>query len=230
MNNSLGKIIGIVFGSILLAALVFFIVPRISPGVNSMPTVQATDDLEQSVGVKLFRDFQSDLNASTQYSFCATKRVTGKDADFELYFVCTIRGDDYVIKTVSGNQERRQLYIDGKNTYINDNEKLVYQNVHEIDFPDTHFQEALTGKVINAYGEIIDGYQANCVELYKNGMVYAVYFDQNGELLRFYYIYDGNEVKLDFCGFFFGKNESSASFDVPSLYRTGIWNPSDMNQ
>jgi len=223
-----GKTISIIVGLGLLVALAFFIAPLIS----DMTSAASTDDaalqiaVESSDGGKAFANFLSNLEATNQYSFCAVKSISDSGDLSELFFGCTIRENDYAIKVVENDEERRQLFIDGEYTYINDTSEIVYIKGRDIDFPITHLQEALTGKLIHADEEIIDGNHANRVQIYKNGIIYALYFDQRGDLIRFYYIYDSNEIALDFCGFYFDEGLDFVSFNIPSEYLHSNANPS----
>lgn len=229
--NRFGKIIGIIIGLIILGVLVINIIPVISTVMNQKPVEQTSkiDVSDGSEGAIAFENFLSNMASAKQFSFCVVKSVKEQDSISVMDFGCTIRGDDYAVKFVENEQEFRQLYLDGKHTYINDTEKTVYKNFRVIDFPDVHFLEALSGKLIHTDSEIVNGNQVNCVQLYKNGIVYAVYFNQLGELTRFYYIYDSNEIALDFCGFYFDETVEYASLEFPSSYMQGVGDPYDMN-
>jgi len=223
-----GKIIGIVIGFVLLAVLAFYIAPQISTMMNpaSALSTSQSSDTDDPDGVKSLTDFLADMNTTSKHSYCAIKTVSNTDEQSKFYYGCTIRGADYSVKSVEEDRIHRQLFIDGKYIFIDDTEKTVYPNVQIMDFPDTRFQEALAGKVISFNGEIIDGNQLDCVQMYKDGTVYALYFNQQGEMIRFYYIYDSNEIAIDFCGFYFGDEGEFAPFDIPATYKQGIWNPS----
>lgn len=210
------KIFVIIIVLFLLVVLAVNITPVISAAMNQNSTEQTSRVSDSSKGAKVFENFLSSLNSAKQYSFCVTKSVTGHDVTSVLVYGCTIRGDDYAIKIVEDDQELRQLYIDGEYMYINDTAETVYMNVQEIDIPDIHFQEALTGRLINTSEEIIDGNQVICVEIYKNGTVYAFYFDQQEELIRFYYIYDNHEITIDFHSVFIDSAECACM--LPSSY------------
>ena len=216
--NRYGKGIGVFIGLVVLAALVFYIVPKIgsllSAHSNDQTDAPAVSEDEDAA---IFENFLSDLNASPQYTFCAVRSTTGVTDSYSDVMYCTVKGNDYVIQLEKDKEVYRQIYVDGEYTLVNDTEKTVYKNTQEIDFPDTHFREAVTGKIIGTQGEIINGNQVVGVQLYKNGTVYMFYFDQTGELIRYYYIYNNNEITIDFCNFVMGFTDGISFSVSPSF-------------
>ena len=229
MNKS-GKIIAIVIGLILLAVLVYFIAPIILNALNKDSGEPAASPVvtETSEEAQLFENFVADLNAAAQYSICATKTVTKQGEESIVEFGCTVRGDDYAVKIVADDQTYRQFYIGGEYTYADDTTEMIYENVQVVDFPDIHLMKATTGKIINTGEAIVDGNQLIYVEIYKEGIVYAFYLNQQGSLVSFYYIYDNNEVTIDFTSFEL-ESDLCTELSIPTTYTKGIWDPSNTN-
>ena len=194
-----------------------------APGINHWMSVQASKTAAVSQTKAAPRDtglsipFLARLDSAATFGFSGTKTVSGQAGSYALSFSCAVDGEDYGIQTVSEGQAYRQLFVDGQYLLINDTGRTIRKGILEFAFPDPQLKNAIQGKLIRSTGEIINGTQVIRADLYFDGTVYAYYFNQQGELIRYYYIYDGNEVTLDFTQFMIG-GAGSVSLDVPAAY------------
>ena len=217
--SKLGIVIGIVIGLIILVVVAVNLYPVVTAASSpdQSGNASASDSISNAAALEAFENFQSQLQSTDQYCFCMLKTVRGHNADYSRYFLCAVEGEDYVIRINNGDSWFRQLYLDGEYTLVDDATETYYPDANRIEFPDTHLVEAANGKVIQIGREIVEGNPAACIKTYADGMVYAFYFNQQGTLVRFYYIYDNAEINIDFCDFVFNSDEC-ATFSIPFSY------------
>lgn len=219
--NRLGKVIVVIIAFILLAVFAYIAAPRVGTWTQAYlvkpSSAQALprEDTSQAIGA-----FLTSLKTADKYSIAGTKKVTGDALPYSMDFSCAVNGADYAIQSVLEGNTFRQLYKGGKYTLVDDTARKVYKDVLYIDIPAGFLKEALTGRVIRSRGEILNGNQVICIELYKDGRVYAFYLNQQGTLVRYYYIYEGSEVIVDFTKAVVG-SASGVSFDIASGYTDG---------
>jgi hypothetical protein len=213
------KIAQIAASFVLIAALTVIFAPGINHWMSARASkTGAVSDAEASPGdTGLSIPFLASLDTAAKFGFSGTKTITGQAGSYALSFACAVDGDDYAVQTISEGHTYRQLYVDGQYMLIDDTAKTIRKGILEFAFPDPQLKNAIKGKLIRSTGEIINGTQVTRTDLYFDGTVYAYYFNQKGELIRYYYIYDGNEVTLDFTQFMIG-GAGSASFDAPTAY------------
>ncbi len=219
--NRWGRRIGVIIAAIVLAALTFFAAPRIGDWTQaylvkpSAAQALPKEDTSGQIGA-----FLSGLKAAEKYSIAGVKKVAGGDSPYSMDFSCAVNGADYAVQAVFDGNTFRQLYKGGKYTLVDDTAQKIYEDVLYIDIPASPIREALTGRVIRSRGEILNGNQVSCIELYHDGRVYAFYLNQQGALVRYYYIYESNEVTIDFTKAVAG-SASGVSFELPSGYTAG---------
>ncbi len=206
-------------GVVLLAVLTILFAPGISHWMGARASgAAAVSEVKASPGeTGLAIPFLARLDAATKFGFSGTKTVSGQAGSYVLSFSCAIDGEDYAIQTVREGQTYRQLYIDGAYMLVNDTARTIQKGYLEFAYPDPQLKSAIKGKLIRSAGEIINGTQVTRADIYFEGTVYAYYLNQQGELIRYYYIYDGNEVTLDFTQFSIG-GAGGASLDIPAAY------------
>ena len=224
--SKLGIVIGIVIGLIVLVVIAVNLYPVVTAAgiLDQTNDASASGSVDDTAALAAFENFRSHINSPEQYCFCMLKTVRGLNADYSRYFLCTVEGEDYVIRVNNGDSWYRQLHVDGEYTLIDDATETYYPNVNRIEFPDTHLVEGSVGKVIQVGEEIVEGNSASCVKTYANDTVYAFYFNQQGTLIRFYYIYNNAETNIDFCDFVFNSVEC-ATFDIPFSYTRSTDSP-----
>lgn len=207
--------------AILLVAMTILLAPilsRVMGALAASHSAASSDSEDTSIETGLDIPFLSDLSTADYYEFSGSKSVSGQDGSYRMEVACTVSEDDYVVQTQQYDHEYRQIYQDGQYLLVDDTAQTIQQDLLKFDFLDENLIGAIDGKIIRRSGEIIDGNQVDRVEIYKDGTVYAYYFNQKGVLVRFYYIYEGNEVTLDLEKFMIGGSQS-VSFDIPSTYR-----------
>lgn len=211
----------IAVSAVLLVAMTVLLAPVISRLMGTLAASKAaassgSADTDAETGLDV--PFLAELSKADYYGFNAYKSVSGQDGTYRMEVACTVEGDDFVVKTTQYDHEYRQLYQDGHYLLVDDTAKTIQEDLLKFDFLDENLIGAIDGKIIRRSGELIDGNQVERVEIYKDGNVYAYYLNQKGVLVRFYYIYEGNEVTLDLEKFLIG-GSCCASFDIPSTYR-----------
>ena len=206
--------------AIVLVAMAVLLAPLISRVMGTLAASNAaasgTSDKTAETGQSI--PFLADLAASDYYGFSGYKSVSGQDGSYRMKVGCTVDGDDFVISTEQSDHHYRQIYQDGRYLLVDDTTKTVQEDLLKFDLLDKNLVSAIDGKIIRRSGELIDGSQVERIEIYKDGTVYAYYINQKGVLVRFYYIYEGNEVTLDLEKFLIGSS-GGASFDIPAAYR-----------
>ncbi len=211
----------IAFFAVLLVTMVIFLAPVIS---RVMGTLAASKSAASSGSAKTSAEsglavpFLAELAKAEHYGFIGYKSVSGQDGSYRMEVACAVEGEDFVVKTTQNDHEYRQLYQDGHYLLVDDTSKTVQEDLLKYDFLDENLFGAIDGRIIRRSGEIIDGNPVERVEIYKDGNVYAYYLNQKGVLIRFYYIYEGNEVTLDLEKFV-TDGSTGVSFDIPSTYR-----------
>jgi len=161
--------------------------------------------------------FLKELAAASRYSYDGVKTVYSLQGAHSTEFACAVQDDNFVVQTEVNQHKYRQLYVDGTYTLVDDTLKTVQPGVCKYDYMDGSLISAVSGRVIRTAADIIDGVNVTRVEIYKDGIVYAYYLNPQGVLVRFYYIYDGNEVTLDISQIRLGSSDG-VSFDAPSGY------------
>ena len=207
--------------AILLVAMTILLAPALSRIMDTLAasrSAASSGSEDTSIETGLAIPFLSDLSTADYYGFSGYRSVSGQGGSYRMEVACTVDGDDFVIQTQQYDHEYRQIYQDGQYLLVDDTTKTIQEDLLKFDFLDKNLMGAIDGKIIRRSGEIIDGNQVDLVEIYKDGTVYAYYFNQKGVLVRFYYIYEGNEVTLDLEKFIIG-GSCCASFDIPSTYR-----------
>ena len=206
--------------AVLLVAMTVFLAPNISRVMGTLAASKsaASGNADTNAETGLSIPFLADLAASDYYGFFGYKSVSGQDGSYRMEVACTVDGDDFVIRTVQYDHEYRQIYQDGHYLLVDDTAKTVQEDLLKFDFLDENLIGAIDGKIVRRSGELIDGNQVERIEIYKDGTVYAYYINQKGVLVRFYYLYEGNEVTLDLEKFLIG-GSCCASFDIPTAYR-----------
>ncbi|MFZ5975660.1 MAG: hypothetical protein ACOYU3_09735 [Bacillota bacterium] len=217
----------ITIGTTLVLLLGTFIALNIDPvvkgltgffsGKQSAPPV--ISDVAGNPEAQKFKSFVSLFTSQSSYSFSGAEKITGDahSGPSATSFSCTVKGGNYAVRAVKNGHTYRQLFVDGAYTLVDDTTRTVYRNVSYIRFPGSRLNEAFTGKLTRIKEEIFNGNQVNSFELYKNGIVYALYFSKNDELIRCFYIYDTHEITIDFTRFAIG-DASSVPFSVPAAY------------
>ena len=219
--NRWGRSIGVIAAIIVLAVLMFVAAPRIGGWTQAyLIKPSAAMALPKEDTSKAMGDFLASLKTAEKYSIAGTKKVAGVSSPYSMDFACAVSGADYAVQTVLNGNTLRQIYKGGKYTLLDDTSKKSYKDVLYIDIPDSHIKEALNGRLIRSRGEILNGNQTTCIEFYKDGRVYAFYLNQQGTLVRYYYIYEGSEVTIDFTKAVVGSS-SGVSFDLPAGYTAG---------
>lgn len=206
---------------VLLIAMAVLLAPQISRFMGILAASETSTSsavTEKAAETGLDVPFLADLASADSYGYIGLKSVSGQDGSYSMEFACAVSGKDFVLKTQSFDHEYRQIYQNGRYLFVDDTAKTIQEDLLKYDFLDANLIGAIDGKIIRRSGEIIDGNPANRVEIYKDGTVYAYYFNQKGVLIRFYYIYEGNEVRLDLEKITLG-GSCCASFDIPSAYR-----------
>lgn len=204
--------------AILLIALTALLAPAITNMMSAYAAAAASGNSTDNSGeTGLDIPFLAQLASTDYYGLYGTKTVSGQSGSYGMTFALTVRGDDFALKTDRQDHSYRQLYMDGQYILVDDTAETIQKDVLEFDFPDKNLIESIDGKVLRSAGEIINGTQVTRVEIYKDGTVYAYYFNKQGILIRFYYIYEGNEVTLDFEKALIG-DSCCATFDMPSTY------------
>jgi len=161
--------------------------------------------------------FLKELATASRYSYEGVKTVSGMQGEHSTEFACAVQGDDFVVQTEVSQHKYRQLYVDGSYTLVDDTLKTVQPGVCKYDYMDGSLISAISGRIIRTAADIIDGVHVTRVEIYKDGVVYAYYLNPQGVLVRFYYIYDGNEVTLNISQVTPGSADA-VSFNIPSGY------------
>jgi len=210
MNRA--RVAFVILGLLVLAAAAYYAAPYLRPANAGAPAPSAAD-----AAVKKFHDFAAKLESAPEYSYCVVKTVAGRGASYSKYSF-TMSGDDYAVEIERDGDILRQIYKAGKHVFVDDTNKTYYPDSECIGPPDVHFTGALSGKPADAGSEILNGFLRDYVRVYKDGTVYVYYFDSQGEIVRFYYIYDSNSITLDFCRFVFGRCPECVSFDIPDTY------------
>lgn len=210
------KAVLIILGMLLLAAAAYYAVPYLNvASANAGPQVSETMNADT---VNLFESFAAKQRSAPQYSYCIVKTVSDAGSSRTLSYSYTVNGKDYAIKAVSGDKTFRQIYMNGKYTFVDDTELVYYPGANNMGVPDVHFFDALDGRPAATGSEIVNGYQQDYVSVYKDGVIYIFYFDSTGGLTRFYYIYNSNSVTLDFCRIVLEYCPEGVSFTIPALY------------
>ncbi len=206
--------------AVLLIVMMVLLAPVISRAMGTLAASKgvAVSAANESAETGKSIPFLADLAASNYYGFFAYKTVNGQDGSYRMEVACTADDGDYVMKTVQYDHEYRQIYQDGQYLLVDDTAQTVQEDILRFDFLDSNLIGAIDGKIIRRSGELLDGNQVERIELYKDGTVYAYYINQKGVLVRFFYIYDGNEVTMDFERFLIG-GSCCATFDIPPTYR-----------
>ena len=161
--------------------------------------------------------FLSELATSTDYGYDGSKTVSGQQGAYGIEYACTVQNGNFVIQTENDKHEYRQMYVNGEFTLVDDTAKTIQKGVCKFDYLDENLISAISGRIIRTSEDILDGSRVTRVEIYKNGTVFAYYLNQQGALVRFYYIYDGNEVTLTLDRIT-ANGSGGASFDIPSNY------------
>jgi hypothetical protein len=225
MNSA--KVVLVILGLLVLAAAAYYAVPYLS-STAANAGAQITGTINENI-VNMLNDFTSKLESSPEYSYCMVKSVVGQDASFTMNYIYTVNGKDYAMQTIHDEHTYRQLYKEGKYTFIDDTDKIYYPDANNIGVPDVHLKDAMSGKPVGTGSEIVNGYQQDFVRIYKDGTVYVFYFDMLGKLVRFYYVYDSKSVALDFCRFVIGHCPSGASFEIPVTYSAANVKPTNID-
>lgn len=164
---------------------------------------------------KAFNDFAAKFTAADRYSFSCTKKITGDSIPFTTTFSCSVNGDDYAISAIYGSRKLRQLYVNGKYNLLDDTARVVYEDIAYISYPDLLLHEACSAKILRVKEDIIDGEPVECFELYADGIMYELYFSQQGEMLRYYSISDNYEMEINFTDFTIGSIERNSFLLLP---------------
>lgn len=215
------KAVWIALTVLFFVAVAAFVAPMVGSWLNAQggkDNAPVSTGNTDSAEVKMFKDFASRLAASPAYSFSGTKEISGQTKPYTEQFSCTVNGGNYAVMQTRDGHVLRQLYEGGQYRFVDDTARTVANGISSISFPDDRLKAAFTGKVIRVKGEILEGKQMTCYELYKDGTVYAFYFNQMGALIRYYYIYEGSEITIDFNRFAIG-DAALVSFSVPPAYR-----------
>jgi hypothetical protein len=206
---------------ILLCAVLFIAMAALlSPVIaQAMAKRAAAGAAAQAIAAEtgMIVPFLRELATASRYSYDAVKTVSGMQGEHSTEFSCAVQDDNFVVQTEVNQHRYRQLYVDGSYTLVDDTLKTVQPGVCKYDYMDGSLISAISGRVIRTAADIIDGINVTRVEIYKDGFVYAYYLNPQGVLVRFYYIYDGNEVTLDISQITLGSSDG-VSFDVPSGY------------
>jgi len=203
--------------AILFLMMAVLLAPVIAQAMASQAAGNASAPSEQAGETGMDVPFLSSLVSTNLYGFYGIKSVSGQEGSYGMEYACTVQGDNFVVKTSSNKHDYRQMYIDGEYQLVDDTAKTIQKGVLKFDYIDSNLTSAISGKVIRSSGDIIDGNQVTRVEIYKDGTVFAYFLNQQGVLVRFYYIYDGNEISLDLERIMVG-GACCASFDIPSTY------------
>ena len=178
----------------------------------------STSDMTENSEAEVLNRFVSDLDAASRYTFSGTLRISGdlESSPASMNFTCSVSGSNYAVATAQGGHSYRQLFVNGEYSLIDDTAQTVYQDVSYIAFPDNYFANAFEGRLTRIQEELFQGNPVYCFEMYNDGIVYALYFSKQGELIRCFYIFDSHEITVDFSGFAIGG--TGVSFDVPATY------------
>jgi hypothetical protein len=219
--NRTGRKISIIIASFMLAVLTFVAAPQVGGWVQSgwIKHTQA-QAVPQQDAANVMGPFLAGLKTAGSYSISGTKQITGGGEAYSMDFSCVVNGADYVVRTVMNFHTIRQLYIGGKYSVADDTALKTYANALLIDTPDHYMQQALSGRLIRSHGEILNGNQVTCIEFYKDGRVYSFFLNQQGALVKYYYVFEGSEVTLDITQAGVG-TPSSPSFTIPGNYVSG---------
>jgi hypothetical protein len=202
--------------AVLFIVMAVLLAPLIAQSMAAMAAKSAAapaETAETGMSIPCLKE----LAAATSYAYDGSKTVSGLKGEHSTEFVCAVQNGNFVVQTEINQHKYRQLYIGGSYTLVDDTLKSVQQGVCKYDYIDDNLISAVSGRVIRSAADIVDGIQVTRVEIYKDGVVYAYYLNQQGVLVRFYYIYDGNEVTLNLNQITLG-GTSGVSFDVPSGY------------
>lgn len=216
--NKKAKAVWVIVTVLFFAVVAAFVAPMIRSWMNAQDGKEVTPATTDGTRATVFNDFASRLSAASAYSFSGTKIISGQTIPYTEQFSCTVNGGDFAVRETRDGHVFRQLYEGGQYRLIDDTARTVSNGASSISFPDDRLKTALTGKLIRTKGEILGGKQVDCYEIYRDSTVYAFYFDQRGEIVRYYYIYEGNEITIDFDRFAIG-DAAQVSFSVPPEYR-----------
>jgi hypothetical protein len=201
---------------VLFAAMAVLLAPVIAQAMAAQAAAGVAAPTEAAeTGMSI--PFLSKLATSGYYGYYGSKTVSGQQNSYGIEFACTVQNGNFVIQTESDNREYRQLYVDGEFSLVDDTQKTVQNGVCKFDYLDDNLISAISGRIIRTSEDILDGSRVTRVEIYKDGTVFAYYLNQQGVLVRFYYIYDGNEVTLTLDSIA-ANGSGGASFDIPSGY------------
>jgi hypothetical protein len=203
--------------AVLIVALAVFLAPAIAQLMATRAADAGASMPAETGETGMDIPFLAQLASASYYGLYGTKTVTGQEGSYRLEYACTVQGQDFVIKTTNNRHEYRQMYVNGRFKLVDDTDQTVQDDICKFDYLDNNLTSAISGKIIRTSGDIIDGNQVTRVEIYKDGIVFAYYLNQQGVLIRFYYIYDGNEVTLNLDRLMVG-GSCCASFDIPSTY------------
>jgi len=202
--------------AVLFVVMAVLVAPFIAQAMAKMASADAAAPSEP-VETGMSIPFLKELATAAGYAYEGSRTVSGMQGVHSTEYACAVQGDNFVVKIEVNQHEYRQLYTDGNYTLVDDTLKIVQPGVCKYDYIDDKLISAISGRLIRVADDIIDGVQATRVEVYYDGTVYAYYLNQQGVLIRFYYIYDGNEVTLNLSQITPG-NTGGVSFDIPSGY------------
>lgn len=206
----------IILCAVLFVAMAALLSPVIAQAMEAGAAAgAAAPEVSAESGMSL--PFLKELATASRYSYDGVKTVTGMQGEHSTEFSCAVKENDFVVQTEVNQHKYRQLYVDGSYTLVDDTLKTVQRGVCKYDYMDGSLISAISGRVIRTTADIIDGVQVTRVEIYKDGIVYAYYLNPQGVLVRFYYIYDGNEVTLNISQVTPGRTDA-VSFNIPSGY------------
>jgi hypothetical protein len=202
--------------AVLFVVMAVLLAPVIAQAMAAQAAGSAaapTDAVETGMSIP----FLKELASSAAYSYSGSKTVSGQQGSYDIDYACKVENDNFVIKTESDKHEYRQLYVNGEFTLVDDTQRTVQKGVCKFDYLDNNLISAISGRIIRTSDDILDGSRVTRVEIYKDSAVFAYYLNQQGALVRFYYIYDGNEVTLTLDSIA-ANGSGGASFDIPSGY------------
>jgi len=205
----------VILCAVLFIVMAALLAPLIAQAMAATAATDAATPAAAETGMSI--PFLRELATASRYSYDGIKTVSGLQGEHSTEFACAVQDDNFVVQTEVNQHKYRQLYVDGTYTLVDDTLKTVQPGVCKYDYMDGSLISAVSGRVIRTAADIIDGVNVTRVEIYKDGIVYAYYLNPQGVLVRFYYIYDGNEVTLDISQIRLGSSDG-VSFDAPSGY------------